>query len=271
VLSRTFSPIAREASNDYSTLRGQFQDAREFRVAVGPDEICCSGPNGSGKSNVLEAIRLIRKFLCEGETSTALFPASSLCRWDTRKVQTFEIDLRNSAGTINYAYRLEIEHDRDGCFVKSEQLSYERQPVYSSQAGYGEFRRSDGVSRVRFNRNRSGVGIFDDDALLSDFKQRLNVVWSLHINPDKMLSECDAASIRPDEDMSNFAAWYQHLVLDRSTVVFKLAEVFEERRTRWLPFSGSEERRREIACIVGGIRSQNKRKLAGTNYQVSFQ
>jgi predicted ATPase len=187
------------------------------------------GANGSGKSTVLEAFRLIRKFICEGETCSTLFPVSSLCRWDTRKVQTFEIDLRNSEGTIDYAYRLEIEHESepDGCCVKSEKLLYEKQPVYVSNAGYGEFHRSNGVLRVKFAKNRSGVGIIHDDALLSDFKQRLEMVWSLRINPDKMLSENEAESIRPDYDMSNFAAWYRHLTLDRSTGVFELTEVLK--------------------------------------------
>jgi predicted ATPase len=203
-----------------------FKTLVNFELKLGPMNLLL-GANGSGKSTVLDAIRLIRKLVCDGETSNAIFPTSSLCRWDSRKVQTFEVDLRNRDGTIDYAYRLEVEHETegDGCYVKREELLYDRQPVYVSVGGNGEFHRSNGVLQVKFARDRSGVGIIQDGALLSDFKQRLEVVWPLHINANRMLPECDSESVRPDEEMSNFAGWYRHLTLDRSADVFKLAEV----------------------------------------------
>ena len=70
-----------------------FKTLVNFELPLGAMNLLL-GANGSGKSNVLETIRLIRTFICDEVACTTLFPTRSLCRWDTRKVQTFEIDLK---------------------------------------------------------------------------------------------------------------------------------------------------------------------------------
>jgi predicted ATPase len=185
------------------------------------------GANGSGKSNVLETIRLIRGFVCAGRSSSGVFPASGLCRWETRRVQTIEIDLRGEEGI--YTYKLEIEHPAEygKYFVKGEQLAHNQRPIYASDAGNGQLYGDHGVTKVVLAKDRSGVGILDDGALLSRFKRRLERVWSLRINPDKMTATSRVESAYPNEDMSNFAAWYKHLVLDQPALVSKLTEVLK--------------------------------------------
>jgi predicted ATPase len=191
------------------------------------------GANGSGKSNVLEVIRLIRKFVCEDETVTSLFSTNSLCRWDKRKIQTFEIDLRDDEGT--YSYKLDIEHEVEDnrCGIKSERLSHNQQLLCAVDVTSGQLYHDDGAPSIglALTGNRSGVGLipsnYSGGKLLTTFRNHLEHVLVTHINPGTMLAESDTEDILPKADMSNFAAWYRHLALDRPALVAKLTEVLK--------------------------------------------
>jgi predicted ATPase len=214
--------ITRLYADNYKTLVN-------FDLLLGPMNLLL-GANGAGKSTVLEVIRLIRDFVCTGSEAVKLFPTRSLCRWDTRKTQTFEIDLRGKEG--KYTYRLEIEHDaeRDQCRVRGERLTHNQQPIYVS-GDNGGCLYNGGVAGAKFmlDKNRSGIGIIHDDTnkLFTQFKKRLKMAWSLHISPDKMVAESKTEDVFPGRDMSNFAAWYRHLVLDQPTRIFELTEVLK--------------------------------------------
>jgi predicted ATPase len=213
-----------------------FKTLVNFELSLGPMNLLL-GVNGSGKSNVLEIIRLIRSFVCEDETSTAMFPSSSLCRWETRVVQTFELDIRDQKGF--FTYRLEIEHDIDNnrCRVKSEQLSFNQRPLYSSSLSdaqlLAQLYHDDGKRgpEVLSDWNRSGVGRLqprNDNKLLTSFRNRLEKSFVIRINPDKILAESETEDVFLNADMSNFAAWYRHLVQDQPNRVFELTETLRK-------------------------------------------
>jgi predicted ATPase len=217
--------ITRLYADNYKTLVN-------FELRLGAMNLLL-GTNGSGKSNVLEVIRLIRKFVCEDETVNALFPTNSLCRWETRKVQTFEIDLKDNGGT--YAYKLEIEHEVEGdrCGVRSERLSHNQKLLCVVDAASGQLYHDDGVPSMglALTGNRSGVGLIPSNygggKLLTIFKSHLEHVLATHINPDTILAESETEDVFPNADMSNFAAWYRHLALDRPKLVSELTEVLK--------------------------------------------
>ncbi len=210
------------------------------------------GANGAGKSTILEAIRLIESFVCQGATTTSLFPASSLCRWDTRNVQTFEIDLQDSQGVYNY--RFEIEHgvERPGASrIKSEHLAHNKETLYTAEGGKGKLRQR---LDVVLAGNRAGVGIVQDDSLISRFARQMRMVWSLQINPIKMLPKSARESFRPNADMSNFMAWYCHLLLDRTNRVYELTEILKNEVLdgfRSLQFKSVGERSRALWAEFG--------------------
>ncbi|MBE3143384.1 MAG: AAA family ATPase [Planctomycetes bacterium] len=215
--------ITRLYADNYKTLVN-------FELSLGPINLLL-GANGSGKSNVLETIRLIWDFVSLGSPSGELFPANSRCRWDARKVQTFEIDLCGEEGT--FAYKLEIEHgvNRGSCRVKSELLTHNQRPIYISGADGAQVYEDDGITTrmFLFDENRSGIRHIPDyvNKLSTRFRRRLSMVWSLYINPFSMTDECETENAYPSRDMSNFASWYQNLALDRPTVVSMLTEVLK--------------------------------------------
>jgi predicted ATPase len=207
-----------------------FKTLLNFELPLGPLNLLL-GANGSGKSTVLEVVRLVRDFVCKGEASAELFPGSSLCRWDTRSIQTFEIDLRGGKGT--YRYRLEIEHeaDRKHCFVRSERLAHDQQPIYSANGSGAQLYRDDGGPAVSVltSRERSGVGALPNNAtgLLAQFEKRLEMAWVLHIDPAKMVGESETEDVHLRRDAHNFAAWYRHLALDQSPRFSELTDVLK--------------------------------------------
>ena len=130
-----------------------FRTLVNFELQFGPMNLLL-GPNGSGKSNFLKVIWRNKGFrLHRKKLDRASFPIRSLCRWDTRKTQTFEIDLRSKEGT--YTYRLEVEHDVEHkrCRVNGERLTHNQKPIYVSGTN-GARLYKDGVAGTKFMSTR---------------------------------------------------------------------------------------------------------------------
>ena len=67
------------------------------------------GPNGSGKSSIVGLLAKLRDFVTGRGKSLDLFPAATLCRWDKRIEQTFELGVK--LGSDEYTYRLRVKHE----------------------------------------------------------------------------------------------------------------------------------------------------------------
>lgn len=81
------------------------------------------GRNGSGKSTFLEVLQILSG-LVAGESPTVLFQADTLPWWDTRKSQTFEVELDDEATEDRFVYRLVVKHsDKDGAAIVEERLT----------------------------------------------------------------------------------------------------------------------------------------------------
>ncbi|WP_434047598.1 MULTISPECIES: AAA family ATPase [Sorangium] len=186
------------------------------------------GANGAGKTALLDALRGLQSFLMGDASSVEAFPAASRTRWDRRREQTAEIDVRGSGGL--YRYRLVIEHharESGKSRVTQESLHHEDKLLVEFVDGELRLFRDDGSPgpRIHAHRGRSGVGAVApgaDDRLLTWFKEWMFALWLLRPDPRAMTARVEA---KDDEwlapDMGNFATSYLRYLATKPGSVFK--------------------------------------------------
>ena len=195
------------------------------------------GPNGSGKSTGLSLFAKLRDFVVGRGRSLDLFPPETLCRWDTRIEQTFELGVK-LAEHGDYVYRLRIRHEaKEQALNKvvEETLSLNGKPLFEGtdqgirlhndrQSGNPAILLPDwhvsGISRV-YERS--------DNKKLIAFRKALENALVLQLNPSlvgAVASRKKSVEI-PTSDCSAFAEWLRHVwpakALVRQWVEFSLA------------------------------------------------
>lgn len=173
------------------------------------------GANGAGKSALLEALTRLQRFLVGETSSLEAFDEPTRTRWERRREQRLELDVRGNGGL--YRYRLRIEHDEREAGknrVASESLRYDDRILIQLKAGKLRMFRDNGGPgpHAKADPTRSGIGAIgsdDETRLVSWFKDWLFQVWLLRPEPRAMTARIgDAGADRLEPDLSNFAAWY---------------------------------------------------------------
>lgn len=67
-----------------------------------------TGRNGTGKTSVLEVLQILRSFASDGQAISDLLTADTLTRWETRGLQTLELDLEVDGHSLTY--KVTVEH-----------------------------------------------------------------------------------------------------------------------------------------------------------------
>jgi len=184
-----------------------------FELRLGPINLLL-GANGSGKSSVFDALRRLQDFLIGGARVHDSFPSRSLTRWDTRSLQSFELELLDADHP--FTYRLVIEHDRprQRMRVQEERLSLRGQNLFASEGGQAQLYRDDFSPGPQYplDWSLSGLGALHerpDNQLLSRFKRALARLVLLRPVPQTMASESRSESLRLDWQAQNFVSWYR--------------------------------------------------------------
>jgi energy-coupling factor transporter ATP-binding protein EcfA2 len=191
------------------------------------------GSNGSGKSTVLELFAKLRDFVTGRGKSLDLFPPATLCRWDTRIEQTFELGVKLEEHG-EYVYRLRIWHgakEQALNKVVEETLSLNGKPLFEGtdqgirlhndrQSGNPAILLPDwhvsGISRV-YERN--------DNKKLIAFRSALKDTLILQLNPGLVRAVTDEKQPVeiPRPDCSDFAGWLHHM-MNSMTLACRKAE-----------------------------------------------
>jgi len=177
------------------------------------------GLNGAGKSTVFDVLMAIRDFVTRDGHSEALFPNRNLTRWQTVREQSFELEVEGNGG--HYRYTLSIEHAPElrENRVSAELLTYDGRPLYESAFGQVQLYRdnhSEGPA-FQFDWKKSGLGALgarQDNQKLVWFRDWLARAHVLRIDPFSMCGATKGDDPDLKWDASNFASWYQHLMLD---------------------------------------------------------
>jgi predicted ATPase len=172
------------------------------------------GANGSGKTTVFETINLVRQLL-QGAPLEANH--RSLTRWDSRNVQTFQIDTTIEGRSYRYTLEVEVDRETQKHRIKSEDLLYEgERPLFRASLGKAQLYRDDGSAgpEVLSDWRRSSLPVIagrPENRLLTKFTSSWSRVFLFQFNPSLL----DPHSEEEDEtlrtDLANFASWWRHV------------------------------------------------------------
>lgn len=188
------------------------------------------GANGSGKSALLKVLEQLQSFLLGERSSMEAFGETTRTRWDRRREQTIELDVKGNGGV--YQYRLVIEHAErqpGNNRIASEILRYDGKPLVKFEGGMLHLFQDDVVAGpvLKAKETRSGIGALepsDNTRLLAWFKDWLYRVWLHCPDPRAMVARVDQASSGSLEpNLSNFAAWYLRKLTIKPGAMFKAA------------------------------------------------
>jgi len=203
-----------------------------FELEPGREQLFI-GKNGSGKSSVFDAVDAVTRFAAGQGTVDGCFPSSRLTRWDTRPLQTFELDLLGPSNET-YRYRLVIEHDEFGHdVVREERVTLGVSPLFASNDGDGELFGDDGslLAKVLIDPSRSSIGALaerPDNKKLSWLRHLLEHLRVASLDPKCMANTSLREESMPTKNLSNLASWYRHLVQESPEHVDAMRDLLSE-------------------------------------------
>ena len=191
------------------------------------------GLNGSGKSSLFDVLRSLRELVTKGTRVGELFGPESLTRWDTRAEQTFKLELEGNGGA--YRYVLVVEQDRVKRVqrIAREELTFDGGRLYLFEQRETQLYRDDHSEGPRFPSDWSRSGIAGipgrhDNRRLTWFRERMERMFVVRIDPAAMLSRTEAETRYPEGRLSDFASWYRSLALESPSAVGRLRESLRE-------------------------------------------
>lgn len=194
-----------------------------------------SGVNGAGKTAILDAIFALHRLLggAAKVTDPEIFPARTLTRWQSRRVQAFELEAELASEVL--IYRIEIEHEANGgrARVLLESLKADSGILFSFREGKVQLYRDDYSEGPVFfsDWTESAMARIDsrnDNTRLTRFLEFVRKILVCGIYPASFLTEASSDSAALLRDGSNFCAWYWHLQLERPDRVSEFASALRD-------------------------------------------
>ncbi|HWZ42071.1 MAG TPA: ATP-binding protein [Candidatus Saccharimonadales bacterium] len=187
------------------------------------------GANGSGKSSLLDALIFLRRVVLFGKDPERLEILSRRTRWMDLPNQTFELEA--SVNGVSYIYRLVIDSygNPTRARVQSESLKSNGKLIFRFEDGRVHLF-DDQLQQVvayPFDPHRSAIATISEERVnqsLAQFKQWFSQLVCIRINPFLIGHQAKREHDRPFFDLSNFGAWYRHLVLAEPEENAKLRE-----------------------------------------------
>lgn len=193
------------------------------------------GPNGVGKTSVMDVVFALRRLL-SGEakvTDPDTFPTSTLTRWQKRNIQVFEIDVVLDGD--EFTYRLEVEHEpaTRKARICRERLDAKSRPLFAFEKGEVHLYRDDHSEGPVFGADWSESALArvpprHDNERLSEFLRFMRKIIVCGLYPASFETESSTAESMLRRDASNFASWYQHVLLERQELVPDFTKSLEE-------------------------------------------
>lgn len=198
-----------------------------------PGSICLLvGENGGGKSTILDVITLLRDFIA-GQTTVNGFTGATLTRWQSSRLQRFEMDILID-GQI-FSYCLVIEHDiqRGLRRVQTETLAVDGKPLYAFNDRLAQLYRDDHSQgpAIAFDWLRSGIGILQSgpsNLKLSQFRSHISRILVLRLIPSQMAAESETEVTMLDRSGQDFVSWYRAMSLEDPVAAMKIVTALRD-------------------------------------------
>lgn len=200
------------------------------------DPLCLLlGVNGVGKTSVLDIVFALRELL-GGRTSVngkAAFPPSTLTRWQSRNMQTFEMDVELEGNA--YRYRLEVDHSRERrvARIQREHLAMNGDTLFEFVGGDVQLYRDDLSKGPAFASDwrvssLARVPPGKDNRKLSRFQDFVRGIIVCGLHPGGFASESATEDDLLDRDGNNFVAWYRSLAQERPDLIAEYTNTMQD-------------------------------------------
>lgn len=214
------------------------------------------GANGSGKSSFMDALLFLRRIVIlkqRLERHNNVLGERTL--WLNLRHQTFEIEAL--LDDTSYVYRLEIEPhgDPERPRVRSESVKFNGELIFDFRAGEVHLFDDQFQHKVAypFEPDRSALAGAEtrDNRKLVRFKEWVHQLLVFRLNPFSMKALAKGEDQYPFFDLSNFAAWYRHLVQSAPRETRKLLENLRAALDDFdsLEFGEAIENMRLLSCV----------------------
>lgn len=175
------------------------------------------GSNGTGKTTVFDALRAIRTFTGLGGKTDLCFAAHTLSKWQTARVQTFEVEIAGEDG--DYLYQLSVSFDQnDSPTVRSETLRFDDSLLIQFELGNVMLLPDHSSSKRAYplEATQSALALIPfskEYEKINWFRQSLNTLIAVQINPGYgvMESRSEREELLLNANSNNFVSWYRHI------------------------------------------------------------
>ena len=193
------------------------------------------GVNGVGKTSVLDIVFALRELL-GGRTAVngkAAFPPTTLTRWQSRNMQTFEMDVELEGDA--YRYRLEVDHSREKrvARIQREHLAMNGDTLFEFVGGDVQLYRDDLSKGPAFASDwrvssLARVPPGKDNSKLSRFQDFVRGIIVCGLHPGGFASESATEDDLLDRTGTNFVGWYRNLAQERPDLIAEYTKTMQE-------------------------------------------
>lgn len=202
----------------------------EFRPAA---KQLVLGLNGTGKSAFQEVLGLLRDFVAGGSKADQLFTTDTLTRWQTLSRQTFELEVTRKDGTFLYTLWVDVREEQPRARVVREALDFDGRPLALFQEDEVQLFDHSHIQRASypFDPVRSALAVIGPrqaNPKVSWFKEWLERLYCLRISPSEIEAEAKGEEEFLQDDLSNFAAWYGHIIQEQTGSILGVQQSLRE-------------------------------------------
>lgn len=221
------------------------------------------GDNGTGKSTVFEVLRKIQELVSWSREVSELFSIEDITRWQTTSRQRFELELEGNDGRYKYELELEFDVVRSTAYIRREKLFFKDKKLIDFNDGNVQLYLDDYSTGPFYpsTLSRSAIGalpVRHDNTRLTWFKNRLEKLIIVQINPMNMESESNQETDFLDPQCSNFVSWYREISQNQGKA-FEISSALKE------VINGFEYFKFER---VGEVRSILKVQIGNSQYRL---